>query len=78
MTDVGKLFDELFIGQRPGRNIPVSTAWLDRAKAKRAAHAEALRDAAKAARTMYDPPTVECLEWATWLDARANRIEDKA
>lgn len=34
--------------------------------------AEALRDAADVALTMYDPPVEECITWSEWLRARAD------
>ena len=33
---------------------------------------DALREAADAALTMYDPPVHECIEWSEWLRARAD------
>jgi hypothetical protein len=36
--------------------------------------AEQLRAAAEAARGMHDPPAPDCVEWADWLDARADAL----
>ena len=37
--------------------------------------ARALREAADAARGMHDPPAPDCVEWADWLRARADRLD---
>lgn len=50
--------------------------WLRRDRARE--RAEALEEAAVAARSMYDPPKAECVEWADWLDARAARVRSDA
>lgn len=50
--------------------------WLAKDRAKTVA--EALEEAATAARSMYDPPKAECVEWANWLDARADHIRKEA
>ncbi|PZE66914.1 hypothetical protein [Curtobacterium sp. MCBD17_021] len=41
---------------------------------ERAEAARALRQAAADARAMHDPVAPDCEEWASWLDARADRV----
>jgi len=45
---------------------------------ERAAEARALRQAAADARSMHDPVPSDCEEWASWLEARAARVEQAA
>ena len=45
------------------------------ADAERKAAEKALRVAADAALTMFDPPVDECVEWSEWLRARADHPE---
>jgi len=45
------------------------------ADAERKAAEKALREAADAALTMFDPPVDECVEWSEWLRARADHPE---
>lgn len=74
MSDLTDEQRERLAEHMPGDNSRLYAVVADLiAEAEQRGAEKALREAAEAARGMHDPVAPDCTEWATWMDARADR-----